>query len=625
MQRVVVALSILGLFSLTQQLPAQTIEMKASAPSRPAESGWHPWYEMHVDPDNANNMIMCGTKESAKDNAVYGFVYFSGNSGNTWTLALEDKSSVWVTEQSCAYGVHGVAYFVSDASKVIDEEFRHDLGTTRIYTSLDSGMTWKVGLETGWTDASTSVVDTTPGPNQNRLYVFFHDLSSFLNSIGQRDAARAEREGNDGGTRVGMISYKDGDAQIAGPTTSAEMAKENNHGAYPGPAFLLKDGTILTFYTTRHLIDEGSLNFTAEVVQTSNERNVLKAPVKILDSPIYNIAEVNDHYCGYFYDTAGAYDPIHDRLYFVYADIRNKTCHLFLTTSTDDGRSWSKPRQLVSPDETAVSEYKSLTIGVNREEVLGVMWEQRERAGCWMFATSTRDGSSLTRAKELGKCSEGDFKPSALNTAYLLTSIFQSALQKPSSAIRINLRNTQNAVWRNEEALAVTPDGTFHPVWIDAGTGTGAIRTTAVHVASAEALIATATRGLDDLTGSVLILYGGDQSYDEKTKTITLNIMIKNDSNKPIDGPFKLAVPAFYKDYGYAEIANAQGGITDGGAVWDISASIPTGRLNPGAVSKTFPLEFRYLLTGNEERRNDDILGLDVRIFARSRSNPEGH
>jgi hypothetical protein len=128
---------------------------------------------------------------------------------------MEDKNSVWVSEQSCAFGVHGLAYFVADASKVIDGDLHHDLGTTRIHVLHDSGKTWRLGIATGWTDYSASVVDTNPGPNQNRLYVFFNNLQSFHSSLGNKDAVEAEANGTNG-TRVGVISYRDGDAQVTG-------------------------------------------------------------------------------------------------------------------------------------------------------------------------------------------------------------------------------------------------------------------------------------------------------------------------------------------------------------------------------------------------------------------------
>jgi hypothetical protein len=521
-----------------------------------------------------------------------------------------------------------MTYFVSDASKVINGMTHHDLGTSRIYTSHDSGKTWKLGITTGWMDYSTSVVDTTPGPNQNRLYIFFNALDSFYLSLGELGAAKAEQQETGGGTRVGMISYKDGDAQVAGPFSSYEMLGEKNQGSFPAPALLLKDGTMVVLYTAKHKDAKGDVQFTVEAVRSSPNRTSLEAPVTIVDS-LDGRNGASDQNCvtGYAFDPGVAYDSVRDRLYFVYSDARGKMCHLFVTTSSDGGKSWSRTNQILSADESSAGGYIDPAVAVNREGILGVMWEQRPRSGCWMFAVSTNGGTSLSRAKQLGTCSGMEFKPSALSTDDLLTSIFQAgALPKlPKALITITLRNTRNSVSRNENAIAITLDGAFHPVWIEAGNGQGEIRTAAIHVTSEDTLIASATRGLDDITTKVAILYGGNQFYDPNTKTLTLDIVVKNESLTPIAGPFKLVVPSLQYDYGYAEIANAANGVTGAGAVWDISSSIMGEKLDPGSESLPFSLQFHYLLAGSEERPNDAILGLSVKLFARGQSTPESH
>src|SRR2546428_12711183 len=97
--------------------------------------GWHPWYEIKVDPEDQNKMIICGTKWDAVQNSLLGVVYASSDAGVTWHTALEDRSSLWVTEHSCAFGRDHRAYFVSEASKVVDGQLHHELGTTRLFVS----------------------------------------------------------------------------------------------------------------------------------------------------------------------------------------------------------------------------------------------------------------------------------------------------------------------------------------------------------------------------------------------------------------------------------------------------------------------------------------------------------
>src|SRR5882762_9055145 len=84
----------LGLYlALMDRATAQEIRVESNVVANPPGGGWHPWYEIHADPENGGNLIICGSKWNAKDNASYGFVYSSSDGGKTWHQALEDKNS----------------------------------------------------------------------------------------------------------------------------------------------------------------------------------------------------------------------------------------------------------------------------------------------------------------------------------------------------------------------------------------------------------------------------------------------------------------------------------------------------------------------------------------------------
>ena len=626
--RFALRIACVGVLLCGSDVSAQIVHLDEPVAVSSPNDGAQAWYEMHVQPDNAMNMIICGTKWAG--NAAYGFVYYSHDGGKSWTQALEDKSSAWVSEQSCAYGVHGVAYFVSDASRVFDGELHHGLGTTRIYVSRDSGKTWGVGAKTGWTDASTSVVDTTPGPNENRLYVYFNGLQAFYHSLGQIDDANAEQERVGNSHRVGMISYKDGDAQVSGPFSSAEMINEHYHGVYPGPALQLNDGSIVAFFTSRRTTQHtGVMEYLALAVRTNADRHSLGKPVTIVDT-LVDSTDVDGiaYNCNNFYDTAGAYDTAHDRLYFAYPDVRNKECRLILTSSADGGRSWAVAAPVRSPDETPTTLYVNPTIAINQEGVLAVMWQQKERSSCWMFAISEDRGISLSRAKQLGTCSGDVRMSSTLSTAHIWTMIYQAdSPANASDAARITVRNMTNHVERIESAVAVTPDGAFKAVWTDAASGGGEVCTAAIRVTSAASLIAAQTQGLADVTNKVVVLYGGSQRYDARSGIITIDVVVQNKGTEPIRGPFRFAMTRMFDDYGFAQAANSTNGVAGAGAVWDISPSIPAGTLNPGVTSRPFPLKFHYLVKkgdkGEERPLAEDLFDLSVSVFAGSQEKSE--
>src|SRR5262249_46352734 len=135
--------------------------------------------------------------------------------------------------------------------------------------------------------------------------------------------------------------------------------------------------------------------------------------------------------------------------------------------------------------------------------------------------------------------------------------------------------------------------------------------TAEIRVASPETLISDATRGLESAP-SLAVLYGGSHAYDAKTQTLTLQIMLKNLSNKPVRGPFKLVVTSM-TDSGCAHISNANNGGSFAGAVWTLSGGGFPEVLPPAGTSSPHGLKFRI----NAARcRISDGITLKARVFA---------
>lgn len=602
-------------------LSAQSIRVD-SATASPASGGWYPWYEIHADPENANNMILCGARWDAHDDAQYGFVYFSADGGTSWHSGLEDKHSTWVSEESCAFGIHGLAYYVADASKV-DEKgaLHHDLGSAYIYSSKDAGRTWSAPVKTGWTDYSASVVEASPGSNQNRLYVFFNNLETFYRSIGNRNAIDSLPHG---GNSIGLVSYKDGDTKVDGPIFNPDMAAMAFHGSYPAPALMLKDGTFLTFFTSHRYLDPDGKPHLPATEKTPQVENLIASthynpnssapelPITVAsDTPKPGNAEEK---CGLILTSAAAYDPLKNIIYFAYELGDDKSCYLVLTTSNDEGRTWKPARRIHLPDQPLDAHYENPALGVNKAGVLGLMW-QEGRTGCWDFAASMTGDQNFSVSKQLNDCTSPGKDIQAVTDAYFWTIPFQAEEKNPNDFSRIVIRNMKHAVWRDSHAIAVTPDGVFHPVWIDAGDGRGEIRTAAVTVASVEQLAAPEISGLTPVSNKVAILYGGAQHYDEKTGTLTLSVTFRNNGDAPIRGPFKLEATSVRSAYLNIEAVSSVNHATGGGAVWDVTTSIPGGALAPGATSEPYTLMFHS--TPKEHFTIGDILSLDTKLYAK--------
>ncbi len=67
---------LLGLLGLAAAISFGT-EARRERGKYMVADGWHPWYEIKVDPENTRNLIICGTRWNSEANAPLGFVYAS--------------------------------------------------------------------------------------------------------------------------------------------------------------------------------------------------------------------------------------------------------------------------------------------------------------------------------------------------------------------------------------------------------------------------------------------------------------------------------------------------------------------------------------------------------------------
>jgi hypothetical protein len=548
---------------------------------------------------------------SARDNANYGFVYSSQDSGVTWHTALEDRSSKWVSEESCAYGVHGVAYFVADASK-IDEagSLHHDRGMTRIYVSRDSGNTWSLGTETGWTDFSASVVDRSPGPNQNRLYIFFNNVWIYYASIGgkaQQEALPKYTEKvtrfDTAGNTLGLIGYKDGDAEISGPVYDPEMYKQRFAGSYPGQNLLLKDGSLLTLFWSkrRTYAVDGKRNgreFIFAAQRTDPQRKTVSEPViiqKSLDAP-----GQPEWMCDSYLSAPAAYDPITNTVYAAYLEGSNGKCTLMLEKSTDDGQTWAssvwaeKPSWENKDAKPPEHDYGGLAIARRDGGTLALLWQDSDKPGVWLFATSSDDGKTHSTPQQIsiGSKTDAGFHVTS-ESLDLYINQARETMSADDAGLRIDNDTGGSIVHTN--GIAVTPDGVFHPIWT---ANEGQLYTAAIGVTKPRDPSkpeAVRTDGWQYETNRVKFTYGGVQQYDDQGKVLTESVVIRNSGTDVLKGPLRLEVrPSSRVGVIYPLEVVTEGSGDTIGQYLDVTQYVPGDGLVPGASSSPIPLRFRF-------------------------------
>ncbi len=565
-------------------------------------SGWHPWYEVKADPENAKNLILCGTQWDAPRNAPIGFVYTSADGGMTWQATLKDKSTSWVTEQSCAFGGNHRAYFISESSQVIDGRPHHEFGTTRLFSSIDSGQHWTETIKTGWADYSTSAVNSASG----KLYTLFNSWNA------TRD------QGRNWGANVGLLVFSSDGKEVEGPFFNSAIWDLGYRSIFPKDAVALKGGSVIALYFAKKQTAAGWFEDLG-VIRADHSSEPL------LEHTIVAHPSIDDS-CFNFSDASLAYDYEHDRLFLVYMDGCGDSSRIMLTLSDDEGRTWAKSAALAGAHHPDLRAFTPSLV-VNPRSVLGLLWEegQERHSGRWLFSY-IRELRLAEPPTELSRGSDKyEVSSDSLWTTLYKPNEIASVEQKDvfHSSLTLKVSSELNIVWRatgliamGDKFLAVWPSGNSEGMQLCA-----AVLAPADSVSNEKSSIGPKDCDEPDITAGAMLLYGGTQHMDNASGTLKVCLTLANRGSTPIRKPIKLKADDVRSAIGAVSILNAANGSAGAGALWDISNSVTGDQIPPGAASNPFCLTFRLEIPPKHVlREQSDLLLLRVKVLASSGS-----
>jgi hypothetical protein len=598
---------LLGLLGLAAAISFGT-EARRERGKYMVANGWHPWYEIKVDPENTQNLIICGTRWNSEANAPLGFVYASADGGASWKTALEDKATAWVSEHSCAFGPDHKAYFVSAASKVVDGTPHHELGITRLFVSGDGGQKWRETISTGWADYSTSAVSSA----SKRLYTFF-------NSWNTADPARGW------GSSVGLLVFSASGKLVFGPFVDSRMRALHYRGVFPSNAIALRNGSVIASY---YAIGRSSHGWSTDIGIARASPSLIPS---VKSTIVFRRASEPDRNCGDAADSSLAYDRGSGRLFLLYFDRCDGKREFMLTQSSDEGRTWSVVMPISLPPGLHGHPYAPSLL-VCPGDVLVLLWKEQDRASArWMF--SYIRGHELGPSLELGQDSAKD----EVSNDSLWSALAEGgragshgAADELGPSIVLNVSSQPSTVWRSHglvdvgsKVLAAWPEVDADGVHLylkdlrnpgsesQPGVPTDAEKSSRI-----------------DVTRSTLILYGGKQRFDRSSGTLETCFSLKNRGPHDVGTPIELWTKDISSAIGSVSILNATNGFPGIGAIWDISSSVTGDRIPSGATSNPFCLCFHLNVgrTGNTARSDmeSDLLALRLTVLARRQYPPHG-
>ena len=326
--------------------------------------------------------------------------------------------------------------------------------------------------------------------------------------------------------------------------------------------------------------------------------------------------------CLNFFNGSMAYDETRNKLFVGYTDGCNGSDRLILTTSADEGKTWTPETAIQIPRDIGRIESPSLV--VVSDQLLGLLWKDKPISPRWFFSY-IRDGSVLATPVCL---TDSPTKPAISNDS-LWTEIIQSnrvggSVDFPSeSSITLNVRTLLNAIWRSKGVLMT--GGKVSAIW-SSGTDDG--MRLYYEIVSSETLAALDQRtkvsiGEEDVSRDVQLVYGGDrdqvgQDFDEATGTLKICTAIRNLGHHPIEPPIKFRVEDLNSTWGSISVLNSSNHLPGTGAIFDVSSAFTGSQIPPGRTLESVLYE---LQVENEPATLPpipvDLLSVKLRIFAR--------
>jgi hypothetical protein len=516
--------------------------------------------------------------------------YVSFDGGASWQESLQIKEGWQVADPTCAYGPGSVAYLT-----VLTQGYAGDSprGRMLFYRSVDSGRTWSKPLELPTVDREYLTVDNTTEKFRGRIYL--HG-TGVVRSIEREPRVMAG---------IDLFRSADGGNSFLGPIKVA--ATEPKHMVEGmGNGVVLSDGTFAAM--TGELEDEDNYEHVRPykaigriIVVTSSDGGLTLSPPATVSSWYTNF-EHKVTSGGLPTLAVDATDgPFKDRLYAVWEDLRSGRKEVYLSYSSDKGRTWSAPT-VVNDDRPRADladapDNFMPKVAVNSFGVVGVMWYDRrdnpDNLGYWpRFSASLDGGETFLPSVRLSEAPMDLQNPKQVTlTAHSIGGGTRIGGRGPVQFwFGVDFMQFRGG---DTSGLAASPDGTFHPVWVDNRTGLAQLWTAPVQVAGKAILNGDEElSGLADVTENVELVFGRPV-YDRAKQVVTVEAHVLNTSKQALKGPLMVRLVSLRSRVGAVEVANADNRCERAGAAWNFTSQIDQGSLPAGGRSRARQLEFR--------------------------------
>ncbi len=560
-----------------------------------------PHFEMQIaaDPFHAGRLLACSMVWPREGSWTEVATYASLDGGRSWTPTLrtrgEGRRDSW--DPTCAYGPGGVAYTFSQNIDAKDKSF------DRIDRSTDGGMTWETPVRTKHAERNFITVDTTKGPRAGWIYL---QGAGSVCVPGVRCA----------NPQAYYLQY----SADGGRTFTSQLVPvaDGNYNIGYGPGVVLSDGTYVApmgeWKSPTPMYEGGTLRSRVPVSVLGHDGRWANAALNVFrakfDKPNWpltvEVSAVGDWFLDRGWNRSmmaimaadSSSGPFRDRIYVVWPDVGSERSQIMLSYSSDQGKTWSRPRVIddnrswagnpAGPDDIHGQ------VAVNPQGVVGVSWYDRrdnpDNLGWTVrFRASFDGGETFTPSV---KVSEVPYLPEKTDPMPLSVIGRRWKDANESSLLGIHSFNFSGG---HTAGLAASADGKFHPLWVGNPTGVPQLWTATITVnGTAQKNGSPEFAKLNDVSGKVKIYFTNRRLF-RSSRIVEADVEIEDLSEDILYGPLKLRVLDLNSQLGVAEIMNADEGGKGEGAVFDLTSLLDGGQLKPHAI--TNPRRIRIQMT----------------------------